>query len=70
LPHTSRPFTDGLEYFTLTVDIPIVCETDAAGLGVLGVVIPWAMQSNDATTDKNITSFLIKNVCFIQLYFR
>jgi len=47
-PHISRPFTDGREYFTATVDMPIVCETVAAGLGTLGLVI-W----ENVLTDSN-----------------
>jgi hypothetical protein len=53
--------------FTLTVDMPIVWETDAAGLGVLGSVTGcWAMISNDAIANKNTTVLLVENICFIQ----
>ena len=33
---------------TVTVEIPIVCVTVAAGLGVRGVVIPWLLKDVEA----------------------
>lgn len=60
-----RPLTDGLEYCTVTVEIPTVWETLAAGLGVLGVVIPCAqdnvlyMSTNKIRGRLRVASFFI-----------
>jgi hypothetical protein len=37
------------------VEIPMVCVTTAAGLGVLGVVIPWLFEVADTTAVNNIS---------------
>jgi len=49
----------------LTVDIPIVCETSAAGLGALGVVIVCAnitvdiLRKEMATISRNVNAFFM-----------
>lgn len=61
-----RPFTDGLEYCTVTVEIPIVWERLAAGLGNRGVVMPCdqvdeATMAIRATSRVEIEDFFIRN---------
>jgi hypothetical protein len=55
----------------VTVEIPIVCVTVAAGLGVRGVVIPWLFKDvetnvvNKTSMDIAFNSFGI--ACFLKI---
>lgn len=45
------------------VEIPMVCETEAAGLGFLGVVItPWPKAVKQKNSNPNAIAFRIKVV--------
>jgi hypothetical protein len=40
------------------VEIPIVCDTDAAGLGVLGVVIGWLWEERAKSASSGMAAYL------------
>jgi hypothetical protein len=42
------------------VEIPMVCERVAAGLGTLGVVIFWARQSRAVNSSSSVVVYLIE----------
>ena len=69
-PHISRFLTDGREYLTVTVEMPIVWETIAAGLGTRGVVItPCAYKLVDTNIINNTRIKLIADSFSITKHF-
>jgi hypothetical protein len=45
---------------TVIVEIPMVCERVAAGLGTLGVVIFWARHSRAVNSSSSVVVYLIE----------
>ena len=51
----------------VTVDMPIVCLTDAAGLGVRGEVIPCAITLTTANASNSTADEIIAKDFFLQI---
>ena len=53
----------------MTTDMPMVCDTEAAGLGVLGVVIGWAKPAIAAIAVMAIAKYFLIIMCFYPLIY-
>src|SRR5262249_2325554 len=71
-PQTFLFLTEGLEYFTVIVEIPTVCDATAAGLGVRGVVtcaMLWLIaNANNHVNEINFNWGFINNL-FRTIYY-